>query len=211
MKLITVVDYGLGNILSVQRAFEYLGCKVQLVQKGEGISFESPVIIPGVGAFPEAMNRLSVNGLTVPLGEAAKNQVPILGICLGMQLLFSRGTEHQECPGLDLLDGSVEKMKTITSVSDRQTLPSIGWKKMEVSTTPNDPPFVKEIKNRRFYFVHSFRVSNVDQKMIKAWYLRNDEKIPALIIKDKIFGAQFHPEKSGKDGLEFLQSFVEWT
>ncbi|MEG0615154.1 MAG: imidazole glycerol phosphate synthase subunit HisH [Oscillospiraceae bacterium] len=195
--MIAIIDYGAGNIFSVKNALDFIGLPNILTSDKAEISKADGIILPGVGAFPNAMKMLNNSGLTDLIKEEAKKK-PFLGICLGMQMLFEKGYEFSETDGLGLIQGSVEKMK-----SNSLRIPHIGWNKLDIA---NDCPLLKNIgENEYVYFVHSYK-ANCDIKNVSA-YCDYGSKVPALVFKDNIFGAQFHPEKSGKTGLKILKNF----
>lgn len=206
-RAVMILDYGLGNILSVVRAYEALNIKVNVVDRAHDVDFSSPIIIPGVGAFPEAMRRLNVGGLTDALHEANLRQIPILGICLGMQVLFAKGTEHEKSQGLGFLEGEVIQLASSASDGSRVRLPSVGWRKIVCSN--RSEKFTELLHGLRFYFVHSFCAQPKIASTSIAYYDRSGEKVTAFVQNHNIFGAQFHPEKSGKHGLNLLKAFAE--
>lgn len=196
--MIAVIDYGAGNIFSVKNALDYLGMECMLTRKKEDIENADALILPGVGAFPSAMNMLKKSGLIETIKTQAKKK-PFLGICLGMQLIFEKGYEFGECDGLGLISGSVRKMEEQNLV-----IPHMGWNKLEVQ---NDCPLLSGLDDDSYvYFVHSYK-AECDDKDVAA-YCVYDGKVPALVYDgNTVYGAQFHPEKSGSTGLKILKNF----
>lgn len=196
--MIAVVDYGAGNIFSVKNALDFLGLDSVLTGDKKEIENADGIILPGVGAFPSAMSKLDESGLTELLREEAAKK-PFLGICLGMQLLFEKGYEFEECDGLGLIPGSVEKMEVEDLV-----IPHMGWNKLEVL---NDCPLMQGVEKDSFvYFVHSYKAQCEDRNI--SAYCEYGGRVPALVFDGKtVFGAQFHPEKSGDTGLKILRNF----
>lgn len=196
--MIAVVDYGAGNIFSVKNALDYLGFDSKLVSDKDKIKSADAVILPGVGAFPAAMDMLNKSGLVDTIKEEATKK-PFLGICLGMQLIFEKGYEFEECDGLGLISGSVRKMEEKDLI-----IPHMGWNKLEKL---NDCPLLMNIGDNEYvYFVHSYK-AHCDDKNISA-YCEYGGRIPALVHDGKfVYGAQFHPEKSGETGLKILRNF----
>lgn len=196
--MISIVDYGAGNIFSVKNALDFLGLENELVRDKESLKAADAIILPGVGAFPEAMRMLEKSGLVETIKEQAKVK-PFLGICLGMQLIFDKGYEFEECGGLGLIGGTVEKMDEPDLI-----IPHMGWNKLE---NLNDCPLLENVGDNEYvYFVHSYK-ANCDDKNIAA-YSEYGGKVPALVYDGKfVYGAQFHPEKSGDTGLKILRSF----
>lgn len=197
--MIAIIDYGAGNIFSVKNALDYLGMESRLVSDEESVKSADAVILPGVGAFPAAMSMLERSGLVDTIkAEAAKK--PFLGICLGMQMIFSKGYEFEETDGLGLIDGSVIKMEEPELI-----IPHMGWNKLEKL---NDCPLLAGIGDNEYvYFVHSYK-AECDDKNIAA-YSEYGGRVPALVWDGKyVYGAQFHPEKSGETGLKILKNFA---
>lgn len=193
-----IIDYGAGNIFSVKNALDYLGIESRLVSDKESIEAADSLILPGVGAFPAAMKMLGSAGLVDIIKEQAKKK-PLLGICLGMQMLFEKSYEFEECDGLGLIGGSVKKMEATDLI-----IPHMGWNKLEKL---NDCPLLSGIGDDEYvYFVHSYKAECDDRNI--AAYSEYGGRVPALVTDGKfVFGAQFHPEKSGETGLKILRSF----
>jgi len=196
--MIAIIDYGAGNIFSVKNALDYLGLENALVSDKEAVQNADAVILPGVGAFPAAMEKLAATGLIDTIKEEAAKK-PFLGICLGMQLIFEKGYEFGECDGLGLISGDVRKMEAPDLI-----IPHMGWNKLEKL---NDCPLLEGIGDDEYvYFVHSYK-AHCDDKDIAA-FSEYGGKVPALVYNGKfVYGAQFHPEKSGDTGLKILRNF----
>jgi len=198
--MIAIIDYGAGNIFSVKNALDYLGLESALVKDEKSVREADEIILPGVGAFPAAMEMLEKSGLVPVIREESKKK-PFLGICLGMQVIFEKGYEFGECDGLGLIPGSVRKMEEPGLI-----IPHMGWNKLEKL---NDCPLLENIGDEEFvYFVHSYK-AEIEDKFIAA-YSQYGGRVPALVWDgDLVYGAQFHPEKSGETGLKILRSFAE--
>lgn len=196
--MIAVIDYGAGNIFSVKNALDYLGFESVLTDKKEDIENADELILPGVGAFPSAMKMLEQSGLIETIKTESKKK-PFLGICLGMQLIFEKGYEFEECDGLGLISGSVRKMEEKDLI-----IPHMGWNKLEVL---NDCPLLAGLDDNSYvYFVHSY-MAECDDKNIAAYSVYGS-RVPALVFDgNTVYGAQFHPEKSGDTGLQILKNF----
>ncbi|MDE6103288.1 MAG: imidazole glycerol phosphate synthase subunit HisH [Oscillospiraceae bacterium] len=196
--MIAVIDYGAGNIFRVKNALDYLGFESVLTDKKEDIENADGLILPGVGAFPSAMKMLEQSGLIETIKTESKKK-PFLGICLGMQLIFEKGYEFEECDGLGLISGSVRKMEEKDLI-----IPHMGWNKLEVL---NDCPLLAGLDDNSYvYFVHSY-MAECDDKNIAAYSVYGS-RVPALVFDgNTVYGAQFHPEKSGNTGLQILKNF----
>ncbi len=196
--MIAIIDYGAGNIFSVKNALDHLNLENELVSDVDKIKAADAVILPGVGAFPAAMKMLKKSGLISVIKEEAAKK-PFLGICLGMQLIFEKGYEFEECDGLGLIGGSVRKMEESELI-----IPHMGWNKLEKL---NDCPILENVGDDEFvYFVHSYK-AHCDDRNIAA-FCEYGGRVPALVYDGKfVYGAQFHPEKSGETGLKILKSF----
>lgn len=197
--MIAIVDYGAGNIFSVKNAMDYLGLPAELTSKADDIRNADGIILPGVGAFPWAMNMLTKSGLVEVIKEEAVKK-PFLGICLGMQLIFSKGYEFEETDGLGLIDGQVRLM-TPKGLS----IPHIGWNKLEKN---RECALLNGLGDDEYvYFVHSYAAECADEDV--AAYCEYGSRVTALVNRGTVYGAQFHPEKSGKTGLKILSNFAE--
>lgn len=203
---VLVVDYGVGNLHSVSRALENLGCSVNVSADPRAIRDAERVILPGVGSFAEAMSRLHSQGWVEPLRRAVKDEdVPILGICLGMQLLADRGFEVKEVEGLGLIPGKVVRLEPR---DPNERVPHVGWN--EVIQRGEDPLFAQVAQGADFYFVHSYRMVLDDDAdtVAESDYCGG---FPAAIRRRNVFGVQFHPEKSSHAGIRLLRNFVAYV
>ena len=199
MGYIAIVDYGVGNLKSVSNAMAYLGIETRICGDGRELELADSIILPGVGAFPDAADRLRETGLDQVLLNQSKKK-PMLGICLGMQLLFEWGDEVRPCQGLGLISGVVRRMETI------QKLPHIGWNSLSF---PNDSLLFRGLeKGACVYFVHSFsgRPTVSEQVLAVTDY---GGPVVAAVRQGQVYGCQFHPEKSGEVGLTILRNFAE--
>lgn len=198
--MIAIIDYGAGNIFSVKNALDFLGVENKLTNKKEDLISADGIILPGVGAFPHAMEQLNASGLVDTIKEQAKVK-PLLGICLGMQMLFEKGFEFEECEGLGLIKGYVDKIEEPDLV-----IPHMGWNKLEIN---HDCPLFEGLTDNEYvYFVHSYKAFCEDENLCA--YSTYGDKVTALVSDGKyVFGSQFHPEKSGKTGLKILKNFVK--
>ena len=194
-----IVDYGVGNLKSIVNAMDYLGLTSKITGQADELERAEALILPGVGAFPDAADKLRASGLDrVVIAQA--EQKPVLGICLGMQLLFDRGEEVRPCEGLSLVGGTVEKIAT-----DRK-LPHIGWNSL---TFPNPSPLFRGVEPGSYvYFVHTFCALPSHPADVLAV---TDYGVPvtAAVGRGNVYGCQFHPEKSGEVGLQILKNFGE--
>lgn len=198
--MIAVIDYGAGNLFSVCNALKYLNIAHEVTKDADVIDRADAVVLPGVGAFPAAMESLHATGLVDTIKQNAAKK-PLLGICLGMQMLFDRSDENGDCDGLGLITGEVHRIP-----SKRVIIPHMGWNELVIT---QESPLLSNIEKPVFtYFVHSYQAF-CDNKNIIA-YCEYDGRIPALVTDGKfVFGAQYHPEKSGEKGLQMLRNFEE--
>ena len=194
-----IIDYGAGNLFSVKNALDFLGIENKITKDPDDLRSADRLILPGVGAFPDAMRMLNESVLVEVIKEEVKKK-PLLGICLGMQMLFEKGYEFGETDGLGLIPGSVKLMHPAGDLP----VPHIGWNSLEF----NEPcKLLDKCENGDYvYFVHSF-AAECDSRNVAA-YCDYGMKIPALVFEGNVYGAQFHPEKSGDTGLNILRSFA---
>lgn len=208
---VVVIDYGVGNLLSVQRGFEHCGAEVILTADSEQILAAKRVVLPGVGAFGNAMQALERLGLVAVIRELALRQTPLFGICLGMQLLLDESEEFGVAAGLGLIPGRVIPVPTQTLSGEMQKIPHIGWSALHPSSASGGWGGTVLQDNRpgeAAYFVHSFMVVPSDPAHRIADCVYGGHRIAAVIGRDQITGCQFHPEKSGEVGLKILRRFI---
>lgn len=199
--MIAIIDYDAGNIKSVEKAVLKLGAEPLTTRNSEEIRRASHVILPGVGAFGDAMGRLEKYGLIPVIKETADSGKPFLGICLGEQLIFERSEESPGVPGLGILKGEVRKLPDTEGLK----VPNIGWNSVELN---NNGKLFKGINDGEFfYFVHSYYVSAEDREVVKAT-IDYGCIADASVEKDNIYATQFHPEKSSDMGLKLLGNFL---
>ncbi len=195
--MIAIVDYGAGNLFSVKNACDSLEIETVITGEEETLRSADGIILPGVGAFPDAMKKLGEKGLIPVIKEQAEKK-PLLGICLGMQMLFEYSTEFGKTEGLGLIPGYVDKLEC----GDLK-LPQIGWNELKIYS---DCPILSDTKDGDYvYFVHSYAA--VCEKKYIAAATEYGCLVPALVENKNVFGAQFHPEKSGRVGLDMLKNF----
>ncbi|NBO20246.1 MAG: imidazole glycerol phosphate synthase subunit HisH [Proteobacteria bacterium] len=207
---ITVIDYGVGNLLSVQRGLEHCGAEVILTSDPEAVLAAERVVLPGVGAFANAMEALQERGLVPALQALAEKRTPLLGICLGMQMLLDESEEFGLTNGLGLIPGRVVPVPTTTTSGEEQKIPHIGWSGLVPAESRSDLKGTLLKDNRpgeATYFVHSFMAVPSDPQHRLADCLYGGHRISATIARDRITGCQFHPEKSGAVGLKILRRF----
>lgn len=196
--MIVVIDYNVGNIKSVCNAFGHIGCEVKLSREPEVIEDASGLVLPGVAAFGYAINALGSLGELIK--KVALNAKPLLGICVGFQILFDQSSEYGQHKGLGLVKGNV------VSIPSGRTIPHMGWNLVKL---PADMDLFSGLgKEEHFYFAHSFYADVTDRKA-KIAYADYGFDMPASVQKANIYGVQFHPEKSGEAGLKILQNFAE--
>ena len=204
-RLITIIDYGINNIRSVVQALQYIGVEIKIANKPSELENSKHIIIPGVGAFPVGMKKLKNLGLDEMILTKAKQKSNILGICLGMQMLFTKGYEYGECNGLNLIPGEV--LQIPKKINNEKKLPVIGWRKTTSSLLFKENILEKKLNKKYFYYLHSYQAIPEKKNNIIAYYERGGSRINAAVAHGNIWGVQFHPEKSGDAGLEFLKGF----
>ncbi|CZG53328.1 TPA: imidazole glycerol phosphate synthase subunit HisH [Legionella pneumophila] len=212
MSSVSIVDYGVGNLLSVARAFQYFDASVNLVSTPEEIMSADRLVLPGVGAFEDGMKGLTTLNFIEPIKQFARSGKPFLGICLGMQMMLSRSTEFGQHEGLDLIAGEVVSVPSHGVDGQLHKIPHIGWNEL-VSTSEGEDwchTILKNIPlNSSVYFVHSFMAMPSNPKKRLADTLYDGQVISAVIKDENMYGCQFHPEKSGEVGLNIIQQFLQ--
>lgn len=198
--MIIIIDYDTGNTRNVQKALNHVGLENKISADPQEILAAEGLILPGVGAFSLAMKELKQRGLVKVIKEAAQLGTPILGVCLGMQLLLEGSMENGFTEGLGLIEGICERLPEDPAMP----VPHMGWNELVVT---NDTPLTKEVHGKYVYFVHSY-YADCEPDVIDA-FVQYSIKVPAMISKGNIFGTQFHPEKSSDEGLTILQGFKE--
>ena len=201
--MIAIIDYGIGNLFSVVSSFKYIGAEAVVTSDPEVIKKADRILLPGVGAFEDAAKKLRETGLYKVVLDEAKAGKPILGICLGMQMLFEKSYEYGEHKGLSLLKGSVVPMQG--AIDEKLQIPHIGYNALIFKKSH---PLLKYIKEGDFvYFVHSYYAVDCEDSLVA--YAEYDKDITAIVAKGNVMGCQFHPEKSGEVGLNILRAFAE--
>jgi glutamine amidotransferase len=202
--MIAIIDYGVGNLFSLCSSLKAIGAEAEVTSDPEKIRNAGKIILPGVGAFGDAIKKLNDTGLDKIVIEEANKGKKLMGICLGMQLLFEKSYEYGEHNGLGLLNGSVVPMEN--KIPTELKIPHIGWNGLHFC---KNHPLFKYIKEEdHVYFVHSYYAENCEDSLLAtAEYGR---ELTAAVVKDNVAGMQFHPEKSGSVGLNILRAFCEW-
>lgn len=198
--MIAIIDYDAGNLKSVEKAFQYLGVEAKITSSAEEILGADKIILPGVGAFGDAMEKLNNSGLSEVIREAVRRKIPLLGICLGLQLLFEASEESPGVDGLSVLKGKIIR------IPDKEgfKVPHIGWNSLKIN--PESKLFAGIPEDSYVYFVHSYYLA-AEEPIVAATtdYVVN---IHAAVEKEHVFACQFHPEKSGDIGLKLLKNFA---
>ena len=203
--MIAVIDYGMGNLRSVEKALEFVGAEAHVISEPDGIKKCDKLVLPGVGAFGDAYDGLKKLNLIEPIHEYITSGKPYLGICLGMQLLFSVSCEGGERPGFDVIKGKVVRFRDSYN-GKALKIPHIGWNSIAIEKNNR---LLEGIENGSYvYFVHSYFVAPQDKSLVAA-YTDYGETFAAMICRDNMFATQFHPEKSQSIGLKILKNFVD--
>ena len=201
--MVAIVDYGVGNLFSLKSSLSAIEAEVTVTSDPEVLRSADQVILPGVGAFGDAAKELRASGLDVVIKELAASGKPLLGICLGMQMLFEKSYEYGEHEGLGLIKGSVVPMKD--SIPGYLKIPHIGWNALNFKKSS---PLFKNIQDKDcVYFVHSYYATDCDEAVIAT--AEYGKELTAAVASKNVFGCQFHPEKSGAVGLQILKAFIE--
>ncbi len=202
--MIAIIDYGMGNLKSVQKAFDYLGAKTKLCFKGSEISKSTKVILPGVGAFGDAMKEIKARGFIEPLRDmVSKKNTKIMGVCLGLQLFFESSEESPRIKGLGLLKGKVIRFRSKT-----EKIPHMGWNDLIINQ--KHPMLHNVTSGQYFYFVHSYFAKPKAKSAALACCNYGKETFAAVVGNENLFATQFHPEKSQDVGLRILKNFIDW-
>lgn len=202
---VTIVDYGLGNIFSVSRTFSTLGCAVEIATTGQQILDAQFLVLPGVGAFKKGMNELAKRHFIDPIHAYTQKGKPLLGICLGLQLLFEGSDENGHTEGLSLLPGRVVR---IVPENTNIKVPHIGWSRLQINNQHARAQSFSFIAQQFAYFVHSFHPLTANTHVL-ATTSYHDQEINALVVHEHIMGCQFHPEKSGENFMPFLKAITQ--
>ena len=207
MTMIAIIDYGMGNLRSVQKGFERVGHEAVITRNTEVIDGASHVVLPGVGAFGDCMTNVIRYGLVDPIHRAIQTGKPFLGICVGFQLLFAESEEFGFHKGLGLLPGKVKAIPLSKDVASSYKIPHMGWNTISIEQPA--PPLQGIDTDSYVYFVHSFYVEPSDHEVVST---QTEYGVPfaSSVWKDNIFATQFHPEKSQAVGLQLLNNFGEW-
>ena len=201
--MITIINYGAGNLFSVEKAFAALGAEVRVSSRSEDILSADQVVLPGVGAFGDCMKQLKASGLIPAIKESIAHEVPLLGICVGLQILFEGSDESSGVEGLNLLRGHVHKIS-----AQHEKIPHMGWNALDIAQAHRDNGlFVGVPQGSYVYFVHSYHAVPEDKDIVSSTCFYGEE-ITASISAGNIMATQFHPEKSGDIGLNIIQNFI---
>ena len=202
--MIAIIDYGVGNLFSLRASLERIGAKATVTSDKAEIGRSDRIILPGVGAFEDAANKLRTSGLADVVLDEVKKGKPLMGICLGMQLLFERSYEFGCHEGLGLIKGSVKPLEG--AIPSNLKIPQIGWNRLEI-VRPECPIFKYSADGDYVYFVHSYYGADCDESV--AAYTEYGKRVTAAVWNENVYGCQFHPEKSGEVGLKILRAFSE--
>lgn len=212
-KKIVIVDYNLGNLFSVKHACDYFGASTIITSDKKEILGADGIILPGVGAFGEAMDNLDKMDLIIPLKEFIQSKKPFLGVCLGMQLLFNESEEFGNHQGLGIIDGVIRKFPASTEKMNSLKIPQIAWN--QIFQTENGQskweisPLRDQMDGEYMYFVHSFYALPEDKEDILSLTNYEDFEYCSSIMKDNVYATQFHPEKSGKMGIQIYKNWIK--
>lgn len=199
--MITIIDYGMGNLKSVYNALKKVNFDCQISSEVTDIEMADKLILPGVGAFKDAMDNLKNIDLILPIRKKVNDGCPLLGICLGMQMLFDEGYECELRKGLGFIEGKIKLMNS----KENLKIPHIGWNRLEFN---RENKILNNINKESFvYYVHSFMATEMIDENLIAYSKYGDINIPGIVNKGNVYGMQFHPEKSGEVGLKILKNF----
>lgn len=202
---VAIIDLNLSNLHNVKLACDKAKIKVKFTSNHKEILKAKGLILPGIGSFKEAMKRIKKFKISNAIKEMISNEKPFLGICLGMQILFSKGEEFGNTPGLDIFPGSVKKLKFSKNNKEKYSIPHVGWNKLIIKK--KNEIFGNLKKSEFMYFVHSYYVESKEKSIISAYTQYGTKNFCSAISFKKTFACQFHPEKSGKEGLKIYKNF----
>ena len=202
--MIAIIDYGAGNLQSVEKAFRFIGAEIEITKDAERLREAEGVVLPGVGAFGDSMASLKSSGLVHTIYDIVEEKKPFLGICLGLQMLFAESEESPGVPGLGILKGKIRRIPDTYGLK----VPHIGWNSLELRR--KDGLFAGLSGSPYVYFVHSYYLKAEEDEAVSS-RAQYGVTIDASVQKDRLFATQFHPEKSGRAGLKMLQNFVALT
>ena len=205
---VAIIDYNMGNLFSIDCALKFTGLNSIITNNLDEIENSKCIILPGVGAFPEAMKRLKEKKLDKAIYNFNLKKKPIVGICLGMQLLFTSSYENTATKGLGILEGEVKKFTTNKKTENHVF--NVGWRKISLSKKKDEESLLKNLGEEKMYFIHSYHVSVKDKNIESSSSQFYDKKFTASIKKENIQAFQFHPEKSGKKGIEIYYSLKKY-
>ncbi len=198
--MVTIIDYGIGNLRSIEKAFESLGVAVERTDDPERLRRARRLVLPGVGAFGACADELRRRGLEAPVCEAAAAGIPLLGVCVGMQLLFQKSDEMGDHLGLGLLPGEIQRFEGGGGLK----VPHMGWNTADLA---RPSPLTEGLAPEPyFYFVHSYHAAHTDPADVLGW-THYGAPYPSIVNRNNVFGVQFHPEKSQRNGLRILENF----
>lgn len=201
--MIAIVDYGVGNLFSLKSSFAAIGVEAAVTNEAETLAKADGILLPGVGAFEDAAKKLFASGLVGAIKEQTANGKPLLGICLGMQLLFEKSYEYGEHDGLGFIKGSIRPITDVIPAGYK--VPHIGWNALHIKK--ECPLFRYVSEGEAVYFVHSFYAADCDEAVTAV--AEYGAELTAAVAAGSVYGCQFHPEKSGKTGLNILKAFAE--
>lgn len=205
MKYISIIDVGINNLRSVVGALNHLGFKTLITKDKDEIMNSTALILPGVGSFPSGMKNLKKNGLDLTVKNFFKQGKPMLAICLGFQMLFSSSEEFGNTKGLNILDG---KVKSLKSLKTKEICPNLGWNQLNYKKNNTNNLFNQFDAKMAVYFIHSYYAEIKDKRYITSTINFGKKKITTSIQFKNLYGVQFHPEKSGKDGIKIIKNFL---
>lgn len=205
--MIAIIDYGLGNVFSLCSSLKSIGLTAKVTRSAADLESATHLILPGVGAFGDAMQKLAATGLVPTIKAQVAAEKPLLGICLGMQLLFDTSYEYGVHTGLQLISGEICPLETdLRAAGYAYKVPHMGWNALQIAQPQN--ALLQNVKQgEAVYFVHSFYAKNCEKSIVAT--SEYGVSVPAIVAKNKVYGCQFHPEKSGKTGLAILHAFAQ--